>query len=266
MLKWAIGHVKEITDQVQARQRLNDEIAWRRLMVDQSRDGIVVLDQWGKVHEANPRFAKMLGYSLAEMDRLHVWDWDTQWTRDQLLAMLASVDESGDQFETRHRRKDGSRYDVEISTNGLVHCGQKLVFCICRDITRRVSEKNRIEEALHLSRFSFDKVAIGIFRTDADARIVNVNRHACKLLGYNPAELCQMGVFDIDVKLDAAERQGLWDRMCEHGTVNFETVHRRKDGSTVPVDVTANLLTFQGAPILLFLCSRYHRAKKRTAA
>jgi signal transduction histidine kinase len=51
--------------------------------------------------------------------------------------MITSVDEKGDHFETRHRRRDGSVYDVEISTNAAWFDGQKLIFCICRDITER---------------------------------------------------------------------------------------------------------------------------------
>jgi PAS domain S-box-containing protein len=112
--------------------------------VEQSRDGIVVLDQNGKVFEANQRFADMLGYSAEELLQLHVWDWDTQWAKEQLLEMIRTVDDTGDHFETNHRRKDGTLYDVEISTNGTVCCGHKLIFCVCRDIT----ERKRVEEKL----------------------------------------------------------------------------------------------------------------------
>jgi PAS domain S-box-containing protein len=151
----AIGHVKNITERKQTEELLEDEVSRRRLLVEQSRDGIVVLDQNGKVYEANQRYADMLGYSIEEVHQLHVWDWDTQWTKDQLMEMTRTVDNTGDHFETIHRRKDGTFYDVEISTNGTVYRGQKLIFCVCRDITdRKRAEKEReklikeLEEAL----------------------------------------------------------------------------------------------------------------------
>jgi len=127
-----------------AEQALAEEAIRRRILIEQSRDGIVVLDQNGKVYEANQRFADMLGYSAEEMSELHVWDWDFQWTREELLEKIRLVDVSGDHFETRHRRKNGTVYDVEISTNGVEWKNQKLVFCVCRDISERKAAEAEI--------------------------------------------------------------------------------------------------------------------------
>lgn len=78
--------------------------------------------------------------------------------------MVLSVDDRGDHFETRHRRKDGSLCDVEISTNGAVYRGQKLAFCVCRDISARVAERKQIEADLRLTRFLSTKRPSGSFR------------------------------------------------------------------------------------------------------
>jgi len=149
-----ISVARDITERKRAESALKDEATWRRILIGESRDGIVVLDQNGKVREANRRYAEMIGYSMEEVIQLHVWDWETQWTREQLLEMIKTVDEAGDHFETRHRRKDGTFYDVEISTNGSVVGGQKLVLCVCRDVT----ERKRVEKALRNTRDYLDKL------------------------------------------------------------------------------------------------------------
>ena len=141
-----MGNVIDITERKKAEEALRDEATRRRILIEQSSDGIVVLDQGGKVHEANRRFAEMLGYSIEEAHDLHVWDWDTQWTREQLLGMIRSVGSSGDRFETNHRRKDGSTIQVEICTNGAICGGQKLVFCVCRDITERKQMERKLSD------------------------------------------------------------------------------------------------------------------------
>ncbi|MFZ2052960.1 MAG: PAS domain S-box protein, partial [Candidatus Aminicenantales bacterium] len=138
----------ELTERKRTEQALADEGVRRRILIEQSRDGIVVLDENGKVYEANNKYAEMLGYTPEEAQQLHIWDWDTQWTREQLLEMIRSVDVAGDHFETKHRRKDGTLLDVEISTNGAVFGGQKLVFCVCRDITQRKRDEENLKAAL----------------------------------------------------------------------------------------------------------------------
>lgn len=129
---------------------LREEIIFRRFLIEGSRDGIVTLDQNGKVHETNKRYADMLGYTVEEILQLHVWDWDTQFSKETLLQMIKTVDTTGDHFETRSRRKDGTCIDVEISTNPAMYRGQKLIFCICRDITEKKQaaqeRENLIEE------------------------------------------------------------------------------------------------------------------------
>ena len=52
------------------------DITPRKILIEQSRDGIVILDHQGKVREANQRFADMLGYTPEEVQDLHVWDWE----------------------------------------------------------------------------------------------------------------------------------------------------------------------------------------------
>jgi diguanylate cyclase (GGDEF)-like protein len=87
----------------------------------------------------------MLGYSPEEMNKLHVWDWDIQFSREEILELLRVVDTTGAHFETQQRRKDGTSIDVELSNNGAFYKGKKLIFCIVRDIT----ERKEAEEKIH---------------------------------------------------------------------------------------------------------------------
>jgi PAS domain S-box-containing protein len=130
---------------------LKDKISWQRLFIKESRDGIVIVDANAKVREANKRFADMLGYPMEEIHQLHVWDWDAKFQKGELLKMAQAVDNLGHHFETRHRRKDGTLIDVELSNNGAFYRGQKLIFCICRDITdkkKAVKEREKLIQDL----------------------------------------------------------------------------------------------------------------------
>jgi PAS domain S-box-containing protein len=143
LIKYTDDLEEQIFERKKAEEQLLTEVTRRRVLMEQSRDGIVILDRHGKVLESNKRFAQMLGYSPTEILALNASDWEYGYSHHSLFAMLEAVDEKGDFFQTRHKRKDGSMYDVEISSNAAWFNGTKMIFCVCRDIT----ERKQAEEA-----------------------------------------------------------------------------------------------------------------------
>ncbi len=217
----------------------------RRILIEQSRDGIVVLDQDGAVHEANPCFAAMLGYSQEEIRRLHVWDWDCRWTRAELLKRIEQVDEVGSIFETRHRRKGGAAagdIDVEITMSGAVIAGRKYVFCVHRDITA----PKKAEEALRLAQFVMERAPDSIILVGEEGEVVYANDAACATTGYSRDELLAMKVFEIDPDFPAEGYPAHKERLKRVGKMTFESRHRTKAGRLFPVEVTTNYLEYKG--------------------
>jgi two-component system, NtrC family, sensor kinase len=180
----------DISERKKMEERLANEAIRRRILIEQSRDGIVILDHNGRVYEANLRFAEMLGYSIEEVNKLAVWDWEYQLSREKLINMIQKIDEKGDHFETRHRRKDGSIYDVEISTNGAIFSGQKLVFCVCRDITERKMAERQLKDSEDYSKTLLDSFTAGAFLIEPETHtIVDVNRAAAKMFNANREDI-----------------------------------------------------------------------------
>jgi PAS domain S-box-containing protein len=188
---------KNTTKRKRAEEALAGEAVLRRILVEQSRDGISILDQNGKLYEANQRFADMLGYSLEEVKKLHVFDWETRYSREQVLKTFQKLDEKGYLFETQHRRKDGTIYDVEISTNAAVFAGQKYMFCVCRDIT----ERKRMEEALQKEQAFLSSILTsiqdGVTVLDNKLKIIGANKtseewfaHGMPLIGKKCYQAC----------------------------------------------------------------------------
>jgi len=165
----------DITERKQVEKALAEEAVRRRILVEQSRDGIVVMNQEGGVYEANKRFAEMLGYTMEEVYQLHVWDWDGQFTREQLWNMINTVGETGDHFETKHRRKDGSIINVEISSNAAVFDGKKLIFCVCHDITNRKKMEEELRRERTLLRTLIDNLPDSVYVKDYETRKLLAN-------------------------------------------------------------------------------------------
>ncbi len=66
---------------------------------------------------------------------------------------------------------------------------------------------------------------------------IDVNEKACVDLGFTRKELLAMTLSDMDPNLNEAARAGVEQRLRESGTVTMETVRRRRDGTTFPVEV-----------------------------
>lgn len=115
-------------------------------LMQNSMNGIHVLDIKGDIVDANDAFCSMLGYTREEMARLNVADIDAQWTHEELQTKLKALIGKSAKFETVHRRKDGSLFEVEISVNGMEIDGQCYLLASSHDITeRKHAEKEQRE-------------------------------------------------------------------------------------------------------------------------
>ncbi len=157
-------------------------------LVASSRDGIVILNDQGRVFSASPSFAAMLGCTLEEAHALHVWDWDPAWPKERLLKVLAKPDLAPGIFETRWRRKDGSMLDVEIAGTRLDTNGQRLSFHVCRDVGARKAAAQALCDSETKYRLLSESAVDWIVWRGTDDRIHYVSPACTNISGYAPAD------------------------------------------------------------------------------
>jgi PAS domain S-box-containing protein len=234
---------RDITERKQAEEKLRDEATRHHILIDESSDGIVILDEKGKVYEANRRFAEMLGYTPEEARELHVWDWEFLFPREKVADMIASIGPEGDHFETQHRRKDGSVIDVEISTNGAVCSGQKLVFCVCRDITERKQSDKALAEAEKKYKNLVEATSDLIWEVDTQGRYTFVSPKIKDLLGYEVDEVVgKKRTLDFTPKKELKKWIGRFKAIHakRESFSGFEVLHLHKNGNPVIFEVSGS--------------------------
>lgn len=94
------------------------------------------------------------------------------------------------------------------------------------------------------------------------ARFVYVNAATCKSLGYTEKELLTMTPFDVDVEAKAENWPLHQEEMVREKTITFESVQKRKDGSTFPVELTSHLTEYEGEKFIITFGRDITRRKK----
>ena len=134
-------------------------------LLDMATDGLYITDTTGRLLGANARFARMIGVdpddlaTLASPDPLRkpplsVFTWNGQWSPEEIETELAKnlslAPEEVRVFETRHRRRDGSLFPVEIAVRRIGTSESSLLLHFVRDISRR---QTAIETLDRMSRY-----------------------------------------------------------------------------------------------------------------
>ncbi len=141
---YACAHV-DITARKEVERRNEVLLLRQKVLMSSTLEGVHIMDVDGNIVEANDTFCQMLGYSQEEVSRMSVADWDAQWTREELMERFkALVHVNAARFETRHRRRDGTILDVEVSTTGAEIDGRRYLFASSHDITRRKEAEDTI--------------------------------------------------------------------------------------------------------------------------
>ncbi len=118
---------------------------------------------------------------------------------------------------------------------------------------RRLADQER-RHSEHRFRHLFNQASDAAFVHDTDGRVVDVNAAACASLGYTRAELLTMGIPDIEMTHDPAEGFRFWRELPAGGVERFEGCHRRKDGSTFPVEIHVSVLeTVEGRRLMALI-------------
>jgi PAS domain S-box-containing protein len=99
---------------------------------------------------------------------------------------------------------------------------------------------------LRFTQFAVDNLGDAVYCIEGDGSIVYVNDAACQMLGYSREELLGMHVYDIDADVTAEAWPRIWALLRQLGKSTMEGQHRTKAGRLVPVEISGNILMFEG--------------------
>jgi len=137
------------------------------------------------------------------------------------------------------------------------------IFGISRDVTGRMTAAEEARRQALRSEALLRSASDGIHVLDAKGNVLEANDVFCKMLGYTHDEALKLNVVQWDARWSEQElRNEVLPRLIAHPEV-FETKHRRRDGESIEVEVSAVGIDLDGEPVL-FAASRDITERKRT--
>ena len=221
-----------------------------------------------------------IGYSETELKHMTLMDIEPEYNLGKFLQLMQPLlDRTQDKivFQTSHRRKDGTLYNVEVHSQLTTYRGKQVFFQIVLDETeRKKSDRmrqkllNDLAKAEELKQKIIDGSGYMIIASDTRGNIHTFNRMAELLLGYGAEETIGQRKaaswhLESEVLERAQELSAQYGRFIEPGLDVFITVpltegreerewtYVCKDGTHFPVLLIVTVLRDENSKVTGYL-------------
>ena len=241
-----------------------------RDLVQHSQNLLFIHNLQGQFLSVNNIVSRLLGYDLEEILQKPVHDFLSPEYSAKFGSYLQEINQKGEHHGlvsvvTRSGEERIWEYHNTLIAN--TQTARDVSGPIVRGIAHDVSDRMRAEETLHSTNKKLLAIALeqekslqrlNLFRTLLDQsndailvvdpvtlRFLDVNEKASLGLGYSRNELLSLSVFDIDSDSDANSLQRVLLQLRQEPCATLERTHKRKDGSTFPVELNMRLIQLE---------------------
>ena len=247
-----ISVVRNITDRKMAEDTLRASEATLRSLLQAAPIGIGRVSADRILGWINDGLCNMLGYAREELEGKSariLYETEEEYLRAGQVKHPELLRSGIGSVETRFRKKDGSVFDILLSSSAIVpgDLSHGLVFTVM-DITERKQAAQALRESEERFRTAFhtspDAVAISRL---SDGVYVEANTGFTELTGFTKAEVIGRSSLEISIWDDPRDRDRLIDELKERGHVtNLEAQFRLKDGQVRAGLLSARTMSLGG--------------------
>lgn len=247
------GTMQDITEHKNAKNKLRDNEEKFRLLIEHSPVSLLMLDREMRHIAVSRHYLDT--FSLEEEDLIGLNHYDVfPETFDEFNEVHRRAMEGEVIRNEEHRLKlaDGgvqwNRWEVRPWTRSDGTIGGIIIFS--EDITERKKAEEEILKSETRYRSLFEQSNDAIMVHDLEGKIVDVNKMACKILGYTEDEIKQKSVFDLIAPDDRERIVSKLRYIRIKGHLRTETRIMRSDGTVLILDVNSSLINTQEELIL----------------
>ena len=214
-----------------------------RTLIELTDVGIQIETVEGRILECNTVGAKMFGYTKEEMIGLTLTDLVPEEFAQKLPRVITDKETSNGIFVPRiSKKKDGTIFPTEIATKIINIAGKPRLIAFIRDITKRKEAEKKLRKARKMFASLFNSSPEATLYHDKEGRIININPRFTELFGYTPEEIIgrkiDEGMIYPENKIEEGERLTK-NGLTFEGISEYETIRKKKDGTLIPVIISA---------------------------
>lgn len=256
--------------EIQQRQQLEEDLKILSLACEQSPVSIVITDSRGNIEYVNPKFESVTGYSFGEVKGQNPRVLKSGYTSDEEYTELWKTISSGQEWygEFHNKRKNGELYWEFASISPIQNIIGEITHYIAvkEDINDRKAAEEQLRRSEEKFRTIFDHAGDGISIHDFQGKFLEVNQVICERLGYSREELLKMCLCDVDTPEYTDLIPLRLQQLQQQGYLIFETIHVRRDGFTIPIEVNGCLIEFEGQTAILSISRDISQRKEMEEA
>ena len=259
-------NIRDITQRIRAEAALKESQALYQSLVTQLPIGIFQKDAQGRYVLVNPGFCRLKGMKAEDFlgkTPLEVSGGEAAKQDGPGLAIKYAAQgmehhvqilQTGKpiEMEEEYSLADGRKHFVHVMKLPVLNADGKVIGTqgVLFDITERKRAEAALQESREEFKELFDSAPIGYHEFDAEGRLTRVNQTELKMLGYRAEELLGQFMWSISADPEAARQAVLGKLSGAPPPQKYERTLRRKDGSTITVQVWDQLVKGEDGAVL----------------
>ncbi len=235
ILRHIAANIGEAIARCRGERALQESEERFRRLADNMRDLVCQIDGGGTIIYLSPSFRTMLGYDPQTLLGRSIFS--NIHPEDRALAItvceVSKARSQSGEVQFRYRRADGVYLWLEAVGNPLFDARGKVCGAVIS--SRDITERKRVEAELRLAARVFENSREAIMITDADNRILSVNRAFIDITGYAAEDVIgQTPQLLASGRHDRDFFQTMWHAVVTEGHWQGELWNRRKNGEIYP--------------------------------
>ncbi len=217
--------------------------------------GYLTFDKNGLIQEANLTAATLLGVARDDLVNKPISNWILDEDREIYYLNYKQLVTTGipQAFELRMVKEDNTVFWAQLNT---MTSNNSLDLPLFRIMLGDITERKQVEQALReeerLLRTTIETTADGFWVVNAKGKIIRANSAYCRMSGYTMDELLTLDISALDAVEKPTLTKARIQRIIKHGSEIFSTLHKKKDGSIFPVEVSVIYVSYEPKEFVCF--------------